>query len=171
MLKKEIYFLILLIIKSIQKETKNIFEPTKIKKLNIKNRLFRSSVTDNCFYENGHITENAYKYYEELSKEGTSIIFTGCSLVSKSTIFEQIGRFLIYKDEFINELKKLTEIVHKNKGNIIMQIIHSGELINNNIEEVYGPSKVLNPLFNSMNKELTKEEILIIEDQFVEACS
>ena len=35
-----------------------------------------------------------------------------------------------------------------------MQIIHSGELINNNIEEVYGPSKVLNPLFNSMNKEL-----------------
>ena len=39
----------------------------------------------------------------------------------------------------------------------------------NNIEEVYGPSKVLNPLFNSMNKELTKEDILRIEDQFVEA--
>ena len=66
-------------------------------------------------------------------------------------------------------MKRLTEVVHKNNGNIIMQIIHSGELINNNIEEVYGPSKVLNPLFNSMNKELTKEDILRIEDQFVDA--
>ncbi len=170
MILKEISLIIFsLILNSFQKENRKVFESTKIKKLNIKNRIFRASVTDNCFFSNGHISEEAYKYYDKLSKEGTSIIFTGCSLVSKSTIFEQIGRFLIYKDEFINELKKLTEIVHKNNGNIIMQIIHSGELINNNIEEVYGPSKVLNPLFNSMNKELTKEEILIIEDQFVEA--
>ena len=70
MLKKEIYcfIFIILIINTIQKGTKKIFESTKIKKMTIKNRLFRASVTDNCFYKNGHISEEAYKYYENFIK-------------------------------------------------------------------------------------------------------
>ena len=169
MLKKEIYFLILLIIHSIQKATKNIFEPTKIKKLNIKNRLFRSSVTDNCFYENGHIKENAYKYYEELSKEGTSIIFTGAVLISDGSIFEKIGVFKINKDDNIEEFKKLTNLVHKNKVNIIMQIIHPGVLFDSGIETIYGPSNIINPISNITMKELTKDDILKIENDYLNA--
>ncbi len=55
--------------------------------MTIKNRLFRASVTDNCFYKNGHISENTYKYYDNLSKEGTSKIFTGAVLISSGSIF------------------------------------------------------------------------------------
>ena len=52
-----------------------------------------------------------------------------------------------------------------------MQIIHSGELINNGIEIAYGPSNVFNPLLNTTNKELTKDDILKIEERFCEFCS
>ena len=169
MSKKEICLIIFLslLLNSFQKANKKVFESTKIKKLNLKNRIFRASVTDNCFFQNGHISNEAYKYYDQLSKEGSSIIFTGCSLISRSSLFEKIGRFLIDKDDYIEEFKKLTDIVHKNNVNLIMQIIHSGELINNGIEIAYGPSNVFNPLLNTTNKELTKEDILKIEEDFV----
>ncbi len=171
MLKKEIYcfIFIILIINTIQKGTKNIFESTKIKKMTIKNRLFRASVTDNCFYQNGHISEEAYKYYENLSKEGTSIIFTGAVLISGGTIFEKIGVFKIDKDDNIEEFKKLTNIVHKNNANIIMQIIHPGVFINSGIETLYGPSNIINPVNNITMKELTKDDILKIENEYEKA--
>ena len=168
---KEIYLIIFfsLLVNSFQKGKKGIFEPTKIKKMNIKNRIFRASVTDNCFFSNGIISEEAYKYYEELSKEGTSTIFTGAVLISKGSFFEKMGTFLIDKDEYIKQFKKLTNIVHKNNANIIMQIIHSGVLINEGKEEIYGPSNVYNVLLKTQNKELTKEDILTIEEEYVKA--
>ena len=50
-----------------------------------------------------------------------------------------------------------------------MQIIHPGVLIYNGVEKVYGPSNVLNPLLKTTNNELTKEEILKIEDEYQKA--
>ena len=137
--------------------------------MNIKNRLFRASVTDNCFYQNGHISEDAYKYYEQLSKEGTSIIFTGAVLISSGSIFEKIGVFKIDKDDNIEEFKKLTNIVHKNNANIIMQIIHPGVFINSGIETIYGPSNIIHPTYNITLKELTKDDILKIENEYQNA--
>ena len=171
MVIKEIYLIIFfsLLVNSFQKGKKGIFEPTKIKKMNVKNRIFRASVTDNCFFSNGIISEEAYKYYDELSKEGTSTIFTGAVLISKGSFFEKMGTFLIDKDDYIEQFKKLTNIVHKNNANIIMQIIHSGVLINEGKEEIYGPSNVYNVLLKTQNKELTKEDILTIEEEYVKA--
>ena len=58
MLKKEICLIIFLslLLNSFQKANKKVFESTKIKKMNLKNRIFRASVTDNCFFQNGNIS-------------------------------------------------------------------------------------------------------------------
>jgi 2,4-dienoyl-CoA reductase-like NADH-dependent reductase (Old Yellow Enzyme family) len=48
-----------------------------------------------------------------------------------------------------------------------MQIIHSGVLNNESKEEIYGPSNTYNPLFQTQNKELSKDDILKLEDDFV----
>ena len=80
-----------------------------------------------------------------------------------------MGTFLIDKDDYIDQFKKLTNIVHKNNANIIMQIIHPGVLNNEGKEEIYGPSNTYNPLLKTQNKELTKEDILTIEDEYVKA--
>ena len=74
----------------------------------------------------------------------------------------------IDKDEYINEYKKLVDIVHKNGANILMQLLHVGinTLASNKI--IYGPSvvKLINQDRNSI--EITKEDILRIENAFVD---
>ena len=169
MLKKELFFIIIicLLLNTFQKEIKKIFEPIKLKNLNLKNRIFRGSMPDDGFFQNGHITEEAYKYYEQLSKEGTSLIYTGAAAVSISSNHEKIGIFRIDKDEYIEDYKKLSDVIHKNNVPVILDLIHPGILKDKNGEEkVYGASKVRHPNLNVNNKELTKEDILKIEDEF-----
>ena len=47
-----------------------------------------------------------------------------------------------------------------------MQIIHPGVFINSGIETVYGPSNIINPLYNITMKELTKDDIIKIENEY-----
>ena len=151
--------IILLLEKSIEKKNKKVFEKTKLKNLILKNRVFKGSMPDDCFFKNGHISEEGYKYYEEVSKNGVSMIYTGAAVVRISSKYEKIGSFRIDKDEYIDDYKKLSDIVHKNNVNIILDLIHPGILIDNGEEKIYGPSKIFNPMYNTTSKEFTKEEI------------
>ena len=45
------------------------------------------------------------------------------------------------KDEYIEEYKKLTSLVHKYNTNIMIQLIHNGMNTYSNDEKIYGPSK------------------------------
>ena len=168
MSKKEIYLIILisLLSNSFQKLNRKVFEATKIKNLNIKNRIFKAAMIDNCFLQNDRITEEAYNYYEKLSREGTSIIFTAGTIVSPSLIYGKVGTFRIDKDDYIEDFKKLTNLVHKNNANILLDLYHPGTLIVNKADKAYGPSNLRHPYFNENSKELTKEDILKIEDDF-----
>jgi 2,4-dienoyl-CoA reductase-like NADH-dependent reductase (Old Yellow Enzyme family) len=168
MSKKEIYLIILisLLSNSFQKLNRKVFEATKIKNLNIKNRIFKAAMIDNCFLQNDRITEEAYNYYEKLSREGTSIIFTAGTIVSPSLIYGKVGTFRIDKDDYIEDFKKLTNLVHKNNANILLDLYHPGTLIVNKADKAYGPSNLRHPYLNENSKELTKEDILKIEDDF-----
>ena len=48
-----------------------------------------------------------------------------------------------------------------------MQIIHPGVFINSGIETIYGPSSIIHPTYNITLKELTKDDILKIEEDFL----
>ena len=67
------------------------------------------------------------------------------------------------------EYKKLSDLVHKNGANIIMQLVHSGINTPAKDEKIYGPSvvKLLQQDRNSV--EMTKDEILHFENLFTEA--
>jgi 2,4-dienoyl-CoA reductase-like NADH-dependent reductase (Old Yellow Enzyme family) len=168
MSKKEIYLIILisLLSNSFQILNRKVFAATKIKNLNIKNRIFKAAMIDNCFLQNDRITEEAYNYYEKLSTEGTSIIFTAGTIVSPSLIYGKVGTFRIDKDDYIEDFKKLTNLVHKNNANILLDLYHPGTFIVNKADKAYGPSNLRHPFFNENSKELTKEDILKIEDEF-----
>ena len=73
------------------------------------------------------------------------------------------------KDEYIPEYKKLVDMVHKNGANIFMQLGHIGINVNSKHEIVYSPSSVPVPNQNMNSKEMTKEDILRIENDFAEA--
>ena len=71
-------------------------------------------------WENGKLGANLLKRYEELSKNEVGTIITGTILVDSVKGYEPMCR--IDKDEYIDEYKKLTDIVHGNGANIIAQL-------------------------------------------------
>ena len=131
---------------------KDIFDETKIRNMKLKNRIFRGSVGDYRFFENGHITEEALKFYEKLSEGEIGTILTGYITVSDYDNFDNSNVFRIDKDEYIEEYKKLTSIVHKNNANIIMQLVHIGGNTFSNTNIIYAPSKIVNPENKKNNK-------------------
>ena len=172
MISKSIFILLLLIMNSIEKRylksKKGIFDETKIKSLKLKNRIFRGSVID-CSFKDGHISEAGLKLYEDLAKNEVGTIFTGTAVVSDYNAFDDNPEFRIDKDEYIEEYKKLTDLVHKNNANIFIQIIHNGLNTQSTNEKIYAPSAVQIMGQNRLATEMTKEDILRIEDDFVKA--
>ena len=98
------------------KEKKDLFDATQYKYMKLKNRVFKGSIADCDLMINGKITEEGLKKYEELSKLEIGTIITGGMLIEP---FEALPVPTLEKDEYIEELKKLVEIVHKNGVNLI----------------------------------------------------
>ena len=117
---KLIFVLILLVqIHSIA-EKKDLFDETQFKYLKLRNRVFRAPVIDCESWENGRLTDVFYRRYDELSKNEVGTIITGQMLISDDKEYENMVR--INKDEYIEDFKKLTDLVHKNGANIIAQL-------------------------------------------------
>ena len=75
--------------------------------------------------------------------------------------------FRIDSDEYIEDYKKLTDIVHKYNSYIILQLNHPGLYANSDI--MYSPSGDKGFVNNVTSKEMTKEDILRIQNDFVQA--
>ena len=98
---------------------KDLFDETQYKYMKLKNRVFKGSIADCDLMENGKITEKGLKKYEELSKLEIGTIITGGMLLEPHKIIPVPS---LEKDEYIEELKKLPEVVHKNGVNLIAQV-------------------------------------------------
>ena len=118
---------------------------------------------------NGKLTEEGFKLYDKLSKNEVTNIFTGLTIVSDYYQLEGFYPFRLDKDEYIPEFKKLVDLVHKNGANLFMQLVHIGMKVMINTETVYAPSFLVIPNQNKFTKEMTKEDILRIENDFAEA--
>ena len=157
-----------LLVSGKEESKKTIFDETYLKHLKLKNRIFRGSVGDTSFI-NGKITEEGFKLYDQFSKNEVGTIFTGYNAVSDYNQFDNINMFRLDKDEYIPEYKKLVDLVHKNGANIITQLVHIGMNTFTKADPVYAPSKLPVKNQNRFTKEMTKEDILRIENDFAEA--
>ena len=77
--------------------------------------------------------------------------------------------FRLDKDEYIPEFKKLVDLVHKNDAKIFMQLAHIGMNTLSKSEIIYAPSSLPIPNQNRKSKEMTKDDIIRIENNFAEA--
>lgn len=149
---------------------KTLFEETKLGNITVKNRFVRSATWENMTTEDGHITEKLYKIYEDLAKGEVGLIITGYANVVKE---EQPnpGMMGIYNDSFIDEYKKLTNLVHSYGSKIIMQIAYGGTKTTFNVGErvIFAPNEVAEKSTNVVGKAMTKEEIDYIVNAFADA--
>ena len=163
-----IYFHSFFILISPQITQKNIFDETNLKYLKLKNRIFRGAVGDQSF-KDGKISEEGFKLYAQLSKNEVGTIFTGYTMVSDYLQNDNYHTFRLDKDEYIPEFKKLVDLVHKNGANFLMQLAHIGMNTVSKSEIIYAPSSLPIPEQNRFSKEMTKEDILRIENDFAKA--
>ena len=173
MKKKQIFFLQLIILLSITtekqtKKKKSIFEEVQIKNLKLNNRIIRASIGDRLSLIDGKITEESLNLYKQLSNDGVGLIITGCANVADYYQIDNLNNFRIDKDEYIPEYQKLTSLVHKNKAKILMQIFHVGGLTTLQTDKIYAPSSIKIPSTNRTSNEMSKDDILRIEQNFVD---
>ncbi|MBP2628421.1 MAG: NADH:flavin oxidoreductase [Firmicutes bacterium] len=149
---------------------KSLFDQTRFAGMTLKNRLFRSATYDGLADESGHMTEALFQVYENLAKGGVGTIITGLTFVSdlEQPLPRQMG---ISNDSFIDDFKRLTDMIHQYNVNTILQIANLGSQTSpneNSGKVMWGPSAVEDLGYKTTPQEMTTEEILLAQISFAE---
>jgi 2,4-dienoyl-CoA reductase-like NADH-dependent reductase (Old Yellow Enzyme family) len=150
---------------------KSLFDQTLFAGMTLKNRFIRSATYDGLADESGHLTPELLKAYENLAKSGVGTIITGTAFISDYDIHWQF-EMGISDDSFIEEYQKLTELVHQYGTRIIIQAVFAGsQTFPKDSSKIipWGPSRMEDLSTKLMPKEMTKEEIRIVETAFANA--
>ena len=146
---------------------RHIFEEAHIGRMKLKNRLVRSAMWENLATDKGHMSEELFTLYEDLSKGGVGLIITGYAFVTPN---EQPspGMMGICDDTFIDEYKKLTDMVHLNDSKIVMQIAYGGSQTGLSPEgrTIWGPSNIPDLAFGVIPTPMTREDIRTLVKAF-----
>jgi 2,4-dienoyl-CoA reductase-like NADH-dependent reductase (Old Yellow Enzyme family) len=147
---------------------KSLFDRTELGSMKMKNRLIRGATNDRFAVE-GRPTEKDIQVYEELAKGGGGTMITGLAYVAGAKISP--GIFGIDSDAGIEDHRRLTDRVHAYGANIVLQLVHCGSLAHDVPPEVQlpGPSIVQNLRSGLMPFEMTKQDILAMENDFAAA--
>ena len=94
--------------------------------ITLKNRLIMPPMATAKSYVNGRINRDILDYYDEKSKGGyISLIIIEHSYISKDGKASE-NQVSIAEDSVIDDLRKLSDIIHKNGSKTVMQINHAG---------------------------------------------
>ncbi len=145
-----------------------LFEPIEIDGMKIKNRIVMPAGETNYHSPEGGVTERLLEFYRERAKGGIGFAVVGIAKIEPHFF----GGISIYDDKFIPELAKIVEIFHSYDVKCAVQLWHPGRYeISLDPDRVpVAPSPIPPPIFTRKTpRELTKEEILKIEEKFAEA--
>ena len=104
---------------------KTLFDSTLLSGIKVKNRFVRSATWEKLADDNGHITNKQSDIYEELAINKVGLIITGNANIITSDIPspKMMG---MYDDSFIEDYRKLTNMIHSHGSAIIMQLVQWG---------------------------------------------
>lgn len=150
---------------------RKLLEPLELEKIKLKNRLIMPPMATSKAEKDGSINQDILDYYDEKSNGGYVSLF----IIEHSFITEQgkanPGQISVAEDRFVDDLKKLADIIHENGSKAIIQINHAGSSSDKEVTgyDVVGPSVIAHPNLGHIPKELTKDEIKKIVNQFKDA--
>ena len=139
-----------------KKNNKTVFDETTLKNLKLKNRVFLGP----CI----HVAQKI----ENIVKNDVAMVTTEGCIVGDFALskLQPDGPFRIDTDEYISEIKNLADIVHKYNSIILLDLVHLGIASS----EHFTPSGGKGMLgLDIETKPMTKEDILRIQDYFVQA--
>ena len=138
---------------------KNLFNPIKIGKMEVKNRIVMPAMGIHFGAdENGHVTPQLSEYHAARARGGTGLMITQGIAVSP-TGKDLAVQISLWDDKYIPALKEMTDLVHKDTETMFgAQILHGGRQVSH--DDKVAPSAIP-PLavVQGMPKELSLAEI------------
>ncbi|MDF2676803.1 MAG: NADH:flavin oxidoreductase, partial [Bacillota bacterium] len=134
----------------------NLLKPLNTKNISLINRLIMPPMATSKSEEDGRISKEILEYYNEKSHGG----YISLIIIEHSYVMEQgkasNNQLSIADDKFVDDLKKLSEVIHKNGSKAIMQINHAGSSTSKEITgyDLFSASDLPNPRRNKEIKPL-----------------
>jgi 2,4-dienoyl-CoA reductase-like NADH-dependent reductase (Old Yellow Enzyme family) len=137
----------------------NLFETTEIKGVQLANRFVRSATYEAMAAEDGGCSPRLMEYMNKLAEGGVGLIITSHAYVRPDGQAgpRQIG---IYKDDFVEGYREMTQEIHKRGARVAMQITHGGFSLAPSEVEGFGQSR---------SREMRVEEIQDLIEAYGEA--
>jgi 2,4-dienoyl-CoA reductase-like NADH-dependent reductase (Old Yellow Enzyme family)/thioredoxin reductase len=137
-----------------------LFQPFKIKGLEIQNRILMAPMGNNLSGAQGIITPRAMAYYLERVKGGVGMVMTEAVAVSLRGR-HRAGCLCLYDAAHEKGMRLLVKTIHDHGGKVAIQLNHGGRLCDPNVNggHVVGPSEITAPPRLRPLKAMTVHEI------------
>ncbi|MDE6471612.1 MAG: NADH:flavin oxidoreductase [Clostridia bacterium] len=149
----------------------DIFENCQVGKINLKNRIIRSATHDGLADEDGGPSDELIRKYAFLAKNEVGCIIQGYAIVSPEGASSYPRCLAFYGDSVAEKYRKLTDTIHNFNTPIIAQLAHCGRQTSSKVIGVkkIAPSAKRHLFYPDKAKAMTVEDILRVEDAFVDA--
>jgi len=151
--------------------SKELFETTVLAGIELPNRLMRSATWEGMATAEGMVTDRLVALHEDLARGGIGLIISSYMTVHPQgrQNIDQIGA---HDDRHIDGLRRLADVVHRNNGRIVAQIVHCGGQSRPKAQgglPARAPSAVKSPGYSGVPEALTEEQIAEIVQAFAQA--
>jgi 2,4-dienoyl-CoA reductase-like NADH-dependent reductase (Old Yellow Enzyme family) len=147
-----------------------LFTPIQVGKIEIPNRFVRSATHDFMANRDGSASNRQVTLFENLARGEVGLIITGHAYIHPAGIASpfQTG---VDRDDRIDGLSRITEVVHQYPSRIFLQLSHAGRQTTPKICGCtpLAPSAVYEPTFKVMPKEMNPADIRGVIDDFIQA--
>lgn len=149
-----------------------LFQPIKIGKMEVKNRLSVPPMGNSFCLGDGAVSQQHLKYYELRAGGGFGLIITEMVTVDRDTGLRAPKLLCIHDDSLISGFGKLADTVHKYGTKLAIQIVHPGRCL---LPEFIGgkaplaPSAIPDPIERVMPRAMTIDEIKDQVEKFAQA--
>ncbi|MBI2832437.1 MAG: FAD-dependent oxidoreductase [Chloroflexi bacterium] len=146
-----------------------LFQPGRIGKVEIRNRLLMAPMGTHAHNEDGSINDRMIDYYVERAKGGVGLILGQTASILKESSRSTIPA--IYDDKFIAPLRRLADAVHRHGAKIGWQLEHGGKVLTGSTDPhivALGPSAIPWVGSGKAPREATKEDIERVVEAFAE---
>jgi len=146
-----------------------LFTPEKIGTLTLPNRLVRSATAEGLADAAGRPRPRLGQLYQELVRGGVGLIITGHMYVHSSGKAhpEMTG---IHADDLIPGLAELADAVHREGGQVVVQINHGGmQCSRETVPQTIAPSAVDAPFLSQPAREMRPDEIALLIQAYAQA--
>jgi len=143
---------------------KKILEPIQIGNMWVKNRMVMAPMNTNYTNENGAVSNQLIAYYQQRAKHGVGMVVVEAVSVDETIINHEVQPLLTHH-RYVPGWANLVDVLHGYGTKVSIELVHYGS--EGNIGPKVSASNISH--FGCEVKSLSIEEILEIEEQFVQA--